>query len=78
MARLILLLARGGGLGLVPKAPGTVGTLGGYPLTLLLLVPGSFWLYLTGCILLVPFSAWICGEAERILDCSGPRFVVWK
>ena len=35
MDRLILLLARGGGLGLAPKAPGTVGTLGGYPLTLL-------------------------------------------
>ena len=76
MDRLILLLARGGGLGLVPKAPGTVGTLGGYPLTLLLLVPASFWLYLIGCILLVPFSAWICGEAERILDCEDPGEVV--
>jgi len=76
MDRFILLFARGGGLGLAPKAPGTVGTLGGYPLTLLLLVPGSFWVYLTGCILLVPFSAWICGEAERILDREDPGEVV--
>ena len=60
MDRLILLLARGGGLGLAPKAPGTVGTLGGYPLTLLFLVPGNFWVYLGACVLLVPLSAWIC------------------
>jgi len=77
MDRFILLLARGGGLGLAPKAPGTIGTLGGYPLTLLFLVPGSFWVYLTGCILLVPFSAWICGKAERILDCEDPGEVVF-
>ena len=57
MDRLILLLARGGGLGLAPKAPGTVGTLGGFPLTALLLWPGNFWIYLTGCVVLVPISA---------------------
>ena len=77
MDRLILLLARGGGLGLAPKAPGTVGTLGGYPLTLLFLVPGNFWVYLSACILLVPLSAWICGEAERILDREDPGEVVF-
>ena len=76
MARFILLLARGGGLGLAPKAPGTIGTLGGYPLTLLFLALGSFWVYLIGCILLVPFSTWICWEAERILDCEDPGEVV--
>ena len=74
---LILLLARGGGLGLAPKAPGTVGTLGGFPLTALLLVPGNFWIYLAGCAALVPLSAWICGEAERILDCEDPGEVVF-
>ena len=77
MDRLILLLARGGGLGLAPKAPGTVGTLGGLPLTALLLLSGNFWIYLVGCMLLVPLSAWICGEAERILDCEDPGEVVF-
>ena len=77
MDRLILLLARGGGLGLVPKAPGTIGTLGGYPLTLLFLAPGSFWVYLAACVLLVPLSVWICGEAERILEREDPGEVVF-
>ncbi len=77
MDRLILLLARGGGLGLFPKAPGTIGTLGGYPLTLLFLAPGSFWVYLAACVLLVPLSVWICGEAERILEREDPGEVVF-
>ena len=77
MARFILLLARGGGLGLAPKAPGTIGTLGGYPLTLLFLAPGSFWVYLAACVLLVPLSVWICGEAERILEREDPGEVVF-
>ncbi len=77
MDRLILLLARGGGLGLVPKAPGTIGTLGGYPLTLLFLALGSFWVYLAACVLLVPLSVWICGEAERILEREDPGEVVF-
>ena len=76
MDRLILLLARGGGLGLAPKAPGTVGTLGGFPLTALLLVFGNFWIYLAGCAVLMPLSAWVCGEAERILDRKDPGEVV--
>ena len=77
MDRLILLLARGGGLGLFPKAPGTIGTLGGYPLTLLFLALGSFWVYLAACVLLVPLSVWICGEAERILEREDPGEVVF-
>ena len=77
MDRIILLLARGGVLGLVPKAPGTVGTLGGFPITALLLLSGNFWVYLSGCMLLVPLSAWICGEAERILDREDPGEVVF-
>ena len=77
MDRFILLLARGGGLGLAPKAPGTIGTLGGYPLTLLFLALGSFWVYLAACVLLVPLSVWICGEAERILEREDPGEVVF-
>ena len=42
MDRLLLWIAQGTWLGRVPKAPGTVGTLGGFPLTALLLWPGNF------------------------------------
>ena len=63
MDRLFLWIAQGGGLGRVPKIPGTVGTLGGFPLTALLLLPGNFWAYLAGCVLCIPISAWICEES---------------
>ena len=53
-----------------------MGTLGGFPLTALLLVPENFWIYLAGCVVLVPLSAWVCGEAERILDREDPGEVV--
>jgi|TARA_B100001971_G_scaffold122989_1_gene113292 phosphatidylglycerophosphatase A len=76
MDRLILWIAQGGGLGRVPKVPGTVGTLGGFPLTALFLLPENFWVYLSGCVLCIPFSAWICGEAECILDKKDPPSVV--
>ena len=41
MNRLILLVAQGLGTGLSPKAPGTVGTLLGLPLFILLLLGGK-------------------------------------
>ena len=76
MERLLLWIAQGGGLGRVPKIPGTVGTLGGFPLTALLLLPGNFWAYLAGCVLCIPISAWICARAERSLDEKDPPSVV--
>ena len=76
MDRLLLWIAQGTWLGRVPKAPGTAGTLGGFPLTALLLWPGNFWAYLAGCILLIPISARICEHAERILGEKDPPSVV--
>ena len=76
MDRLLLWIAQGTWLGRVPKAPGTAGTLGGFPLTALLLWPGNFWAYLAGCILLIPISAHICEHAERILGEKDPPSVV--
>ena len=76
MDRLFLWIAQGGGLGRFPKIPGTVGTLGGFPLTALFLWPGNFWAYLAGCVLCIPLSAWVCGEAERIMDEKDPGPVV--
>ncbi len=76
MDRLLLWLAQGCGLGHVPKAPGTAGTLGGIPLTALLLWPGNFWMYLVGCIVLIPIAARVCEHAERILGEKDPPSVV--
>ena len=76
MDRLLLWVAQGGGLGRVPKIPGTVGTLGGFPLTALLLLPGNFWAYLAGCVLCIPISVWICARAEHNLDEKDPPSVV--
>ena len=76
MDRLLLWIAQGTWLGRVPKAPGTAGTLGGFPLTALLLWPGNFWAYLAGCIVLIPISARICEHAERILGEKDPPSVV--
>ena len=76
MDRLLLWIAQGTWLGRVPKAPGTAGALGGFPLTALLLWPGNFWAYLAGCILLIPVSARICEHAERILGEKDPSSVV--
>jgi len=77
MDRLFLWIAQGGGLGRFPKIPGTVGTLGGFPLTALFLWPGNFWAYLAGCVLSIPISAWICARAERSLDEKDPPSVVF-
>ncbi len=76
MDRLLLWIAQGTWLGRVPKAPGTAGSLGGFPLTALLLWPGNFWAYLAGCIVLIPISARICEHAERILGEKDPPSVV--
>ena len=76
MDRATLWLAQGCGLGLIPKAPSTAGTLGGFPLIALLLWPGNFWAYLAGCIVIIPLSVRICERAEQLLDEKDPPSVV--
>ena len=80
-ARLILttwehLGAFGGGAGLSPKAPGTVGTLWGIPCWLLL-----HWLpaagYVVAVLALFAFGVWVCGRSAKMLgipDHSGIVF----
>lgn len=70
-ARLILttpehLIAHGLGTGLSPVAPGTVGTLLGIPLFLLLMGLSPA-LYAAACALLFVFGCWVCGESARLL-----------
>lgn len=73
---LTLQLARGFGLGQLPKAPGTWGSLGGLVWTALLLVPQNFWLYLGGTVIGLALSIWICGRAEKLIGKTDPPEVV--
>ena len=67
----IVLLASGFGLGLIPKAPGTFGTLLG--LVLAVLFPDNIFL-ITGIAVL---GIWICQEAEKTLqEHDSPKIVV--
>ncbi len=73
----ILWIAQGFGIGRIPVAPGTFGSLLGVVLTFLLLLPGSPWFYFAGVILSSLSSIWICDQAEKILQIKDPGSVVW-
>ena len=72
----ILWFARGGGLGLLPKAPGTWGSLGGLGWTALLLLSGNFWVFVSGTLVAAGVSVWICGRAEELLNQTDPGEIV--
>ncbi len=74
--QLILLIAQGFGLGRIPLAPGTFGTVLGIPWTALLLLTGSPWLFSLGTIAGFGFAVWICGEAEELLGKKDPGSIV--
>lgn len=69
-------LSFGMGTGLSPKAPGTVGTLLGFPLYWLLmdLPMGQQWLALLGLFL---FGIWCCEFTGRALGVSDHGAIVW-
>lgn len=73
---LILWIAQGFGIGRVPFAPGTFGSLVGLLWTAMLLVPRSLPIFLIGAAAGVFASVWFCGEAERILNQKDPPSVV--
>lgn len=76
LTAMILLLAQGFGIGRIPKAPGTFGTLLGLPWFALLLLPGSLPVFLLGTLLGLGLSVWCCGRAEKILGQTDPGSVV--
>ncbi|MDR2349739.1 MAG: phosphatidylglycerophosphatase A [Deltaproteobacteria bacterium] len=55
------------GLGLIPKAPGTFGTLMGIPLYFLVLKlwPGNLWVYLAAVAIVFFVGWWACERAEK-------------
>lgn len=69
-------VAQGFGVGNVPKAPGTFGTLLGFPLFALMVMPGELSTLIVGCIAATLVSVWFCGEAEKILKLRDPGSIV--
>ena len=65
MRTFVLAIATGLGLGLLPKAPGTFGTLLGIPLVWLLSAQ-PWWLYLVSLVALIALSSWSASAATLI------------
>ncbi len=72
----ILLLAYGFGSGLVPKAPGTAGTVVGV-LVYLLLQPAPLWLYWLVTLMLFAAGIFLCGYSARVMDIKDPGAANW-
>lgn len=73
---MILFLAQGFGVGRIPFAPGTFGSVVGILWFALLLTTKRYELYLLGALLGIALSVWLCGAAERILKQTDPSSVV--
>ena len=71
-----LWIAQGFGVGRLPAAPGTFGSLLGLLWFGLLLMTGSFWLFTAGTIAGIALSVWLCGVAEKALAQKDPGSVV--
>ena len=71
-----LWIALGFGVGLMPFAPGTFGSLIGIVWFGLLLATGHVWMFFAGTIVGIALSVWLCGEGERILKQNDPGSVV--
>ncbi|MFQ5895319.1 MAG: phosphatidylglycerophosphatase A [Nitrospinota bacterium] len=74
-SRLALWLARGGGAGYVPFAPGTAGSAEGAVLAWLFLYLGP-WGLLAGAAGVSALAVWATGRAERILGHKDPPELV--
>ena len=76
LSRPLHLLAFGFGAGLAPRAPGTVGTLLGVGLYLLL-APLSWWWYLLAVGIAFAGGVWVCGATARDLGVHDHPGIVW-
>lgn len=73
---MILFIAQGFGVGRIPFAPGTFGSLVGLLWFAALLAVKRYELFLFGALCGVGLSVWICGAAEKILKQKDPSSVV--
>src|SRR5438309_679888 len=71
-----LWLAQGFGLGGLPVAPGTFGSLLGLDWAMLLLWPRNALINIVGTIAGLALCIWACGRAERQLNAKDPSSVV--
>ncbi|HWQ93133.1 MAG TPA: phosphatidylglycerophosphatase A [Clostridia bacterium] len=72
----VLWLAQGLGIGRIPWAPGTFGSLLGFVWFALLLTSGRWSVFWAGTLLGIPLSIWLAGRAETILGRTDPGSVV--
>ena len=72
-----LWIAQGFGVGRIPVAPGTFGSVVGVLWFGLLLMTGSLWLFAAGTIAAIALSVWLCGAAEKRLGQTDPGSVVF-
>lgn len=68
-------LALGGGVGLAPRAPGTVGTLVGIPVVLVM--PSPLFAYGVVLIVLIALGVWVCGRCASDLGVHDHPGIVW-
>lgn len=73
---LALWVAQGFGVGRVPFAPGTFGSVLGVGWFALLVCGRSVWLLVAGCVVGTAMSVWLCGIGERLLGKKDPGSVV--
>ena len=71
-----LWIAQGFGIGRIPVAPGTFGSLLGVVWFGLLLMTGSLWWFVGGALAGTALSVWLCGVAEERLGQKDPGSVV--
>lgn len=71
-----LWIAQGFGIGRIPVAPGTFGSVLGVALFAALLRSHSIIVIIAGIIITSILSVWLCGEAEKILGQTDPGSVV--
>ena len=75
MNKIVLIIAKGFGLGNLPFFPGTFGTLIGIiPCYLLLKLSIEF--QIMYCLILVAFAFFICSKASKIIDEKDPSCIV--
>ena len=74
---MLLFIAQGFGIGRVPVAPGTFGSILGLLWFALLLLSGNIWLFLAGTLIGLGLSVWLCGIGEKVLNAKDPGSVVF-
>jgi len=72
----LLWIAQGFGIGRIPIAPGTFGSILGVVWFAVLLASGRLWVLLTGILVGLGLSVWLCDVAEKELQQKDPGSVV--